>query len=162
MIVVPAILMILVYAKIVLRRKEQTARIFPQTIERCDSITAQNDESLNSTVQSVARTTKLNTSLKKLTIIACTASTIVIVCWLPDQFYFCLFQLNLVDLRSSWHDGLIILAFLNTCLNPFLYCFSSKQYASLFKSVLCCVAQQEPRMESVVVQADSETTKNGP
>ena len=156
--------MIVVYAKIVLRRKEQAVRILPQPTERHHSIVQlQSDNGTrNSAVPNGTRVMELNSSLKKLTIIACAASTIVVVCWLPDQFYFCLFLLGLIDLQNGWHDGLIILAFLNTCLNPILYCFSNKQYAELFESVLCCVTHHEPSMESVAVQRESETTRNGP
>ncbi|XP_028397076.1 somatostatin receptor type 2-like [Dendronephthya gigantea] len=171
MIVLPAILMIFVYSKIILRRKEQVIRIIPRLVDlrRNDSIVVENDRESASTAgqdeTNSNSTTGLsrylqsssNTSLKRLTRIACAASAIVIVCWLPDQFYFFLFQLGLVDLRNKLHDGLIILAFLNTCLNPAIYCFSNKQYAGEFETLLCCVYYQE-RRESVRQRAQSERT----
>lgn len=171
MIVLPAILMIVVYAKIILRRKEQVIRIIPQLVDlrRHDSIVVENERvshltagqneanSNSATGLSQHLQSNSNSSLKRLTRIACAASAIVIVCWLPDQFYFCLFQLGMVDLRSKLHDGLIILAFFNTCLNPAIYCFSNKQYAGEFETLLCCVYHRE-RRESVRQQVQSEGT----
>jgi hypothetical protein len=164
MIVLPAILMILIYTKIVLRRKEQTARILPQIsdLRRHDSIidmrnsvtTPPNYRSRIISTNS-APNSGSSSSLKRLTRIACAASAIVVVCWLPDQFYFCLFQLGLVNLRNELHNALIILAFLNTCLNPILYFFCDKQYAAEFKMYLCCCVYHRERTTSVVTQAQS-------
>ncbi len=161
MIVLPAILMILVYTKIVHRRREQAARVIPQlsNLRRQDSIAPNDIEMQSSVAQNRSQTTpssapdpsrRLGTSsaIKRLTRIACAASAIVVVCWLPDQFYFCLFQLGLVDLRNELHNGLIILAFLNTCLNPILYCFSDRKYTDEFETFLCCAYHRE-RTESI-------------
>ena len=154
MIILPAILMILVYAKIVFRRRKQAARISPQLpdIRRHDSI------SVSSTGIDLNRGSESTPSLKKLTIIACSASAVILVCWLPDQFYFCLFQLGLVDLRTELHDCLIILAFLNTCLNPFLYFFTNKKYTEAFASALCFLSHREVTDSTEEQQIESKRT----
>ena len=147
----PAALMIVIYSKIVLRRREQAARILPQLSEfrrhssiKADVIVLSNSLAQNSSQevsspgQNSIRQSESNPSIKRLTCLVCTASAIVVVCWLPDQFYYCLFQMGFVDFENEVHDWLIILAFLNTCLNPILYCLSDKQYASEFLTFFCC------------------------
>ena len=148
--------MILVYTKIVRRRKEQVARVIPRLFNcrRQDYIAPNDIEMQSSVAQNGSQTTpssapdpsrRLGTSssIKRLTRIACAASAIVVVCWLPDQFYFCLSQMGLVDLGTELHNGLKILAFLNTCLNPILYCFSDRQYTGKFETFLCCAYHRE-------------------
>ena len=76
--------------------------------------------------------------LKRVTRVACVASVIVIVCWLPEQLYYCLFQMDLVEYGIPVAYGLVILAFMNRMMNPFLYSFSNRQYRKDFKAILCC------------------------
>lgn len=162
MIALPAILMILVYTQIVLRRRVQAARVLPQISDfRRDSISStrhivmpkpstQTRNQVNSESVPTDGNMGSTPSLKRLTRIACAASTVVVVCWMPDQVYFCLFQLGLVDLQTELHDCLLILAFLNASLNPILYCFSDKENASAFLNSLWRVFYRVCRTNSSV------------
>ncbi len=164
--------MILVYTKIVHRRREQAARLIPQLsnrrrqdsialsdIEMLSPVAQNRSQTMPSSVPDPSRRLGTSSSIKRLTRIACAASAIVVVCWLPEQFYFCLSQMGLVDLRNKLHEGLIILAFLNTCLNPaILYCFSDRQYTGKFETFLCCVYHRE-RTDSVARRHASQSQR---
>jgi hypothetical protein len=166
MIVLPAVLMILVYSKIVLRRKEQAARVIPQlsdpkrhgSLVPTNVIMLRNPHSSDS-APTPSRNLDSSPSLKRLTCLVCAASAIVVICWLPDQFYYCLFQMGFVELRSELHNWLIILAFLNTCLNPILYCLSDRQYAHEFVTFFNCVYRLD-RTKSVVSNVSSVSERS--
>ena len=148
MILVPAILIIIAYAMIVIKLRQSSTKIRPVV---GDLHRAQNSGRGQHTKKSESFT-----HLKRLTRVACAASAIVIICWLPDQLYYCLFQLDLVEMGTPLHDALVILAFTNTMLNPFLYSFSNKQYKEEFKAILCC------KFRSQVVQTQWEETIDHP
>ena len=131
MILVPAILITIAYAMIVVKLRESSTKVRPigSDLNRQGSPGRAHDTKRNNDSFS---------HLKKLTRVACAASTTVIVCWLPDQLYYCLFQLDEVEIGTPLHDALVILAFMNTMLNPVIYSFSNKQYRDEFKAILCC------------------------
>ena len=130
MIIVPAILIIIAYVMIVIKLRQSSAKVKP-VVDPADRAQGRRRHS-----ESIAH-------LKSLTRVACTASVVVIVCWLPDQLYYCLFQMDLVEFGTPLHDGFVILAFMNTMLNPFLYSFSNKQYREGFKAMLSCKSRHE-------------------
>ena len=128
MILVPAILITVAYMMIVIKLRRSSNKVRP--------VNGDLDRIRNSSVGT--NSTESFAHLKRLNRLACAASAIVIVCWLPDQLYYCLFQLEVVEFGTPLHDTLVILAFMNTVLNPFLYSFSNKQYREEFKVILCC------------------------
>lgn len=148
MIILPSMLMIFVYTKIVIRSSDGFRRsgLFTSAAKTLQLRNRQQEKSEGH----VDRPS--NSSLRRLTKIACAASTIVVVCWLPDQLYFTLFQLDLIHLREKIHNSLIILAFINTVINPFLYCLSDKRYVREIVKCFPCfrrrVRQVLPLQES--------------
>lgn len=122
MIIIPGILMAMAYVQIIVRIKGSSSRI---------------SSSVQFPVQAAARRpVERFRSLKRLTKMALGASVIMIVCWLPDQIYYALFQLGRATLGTTTHDAFKILAFANSCMNPFLYSFSNKVYRREFKAIL--------------------------
>lgn len=119
----PATLMAIAYTQMVIQLRKTTSR--RRTTDATDSILSNSHH--NETSYSVERITRM----------VIFASACVIICWLPDQMYFCLHELNIVTLDESTHSSLHILAFLNTSLNPFLYVFSNSQYKDEFKKIFC-------------------------
>ena len=157
MILFPAILITIAYGMIIYKLRQSSIKVRPVVAE--SSATRPN----SSGGQNVNKNKSFD-HLKKLTRIACCATAIVIICWLPDQLYYCLFQMDLVALGTPLHDGLVILAFMNTMLNPFLYSFSNKQYKDEFKAILCCkfkpqvtVTQVEETVDHQLEERNSNT-----
>ena len=128
MIVVPATLIIIAYVMIVTKLRQSSAKVRP---------VAGNPNSAQTCAQNRSKTESI-AHLKRLTRVACAASIAIIVCWLPDQLYYCLSQMDLAKFQTPLHMGLVILAFMNSMVNPFLYSFSNKQYREEFKAILCC------------------------
>ena len=81
-----------------------------------------------------------NYSVKKVTIVALAASLAIIIGWLPSRISFLLSKFGYVNPGSVLHFCLVMLAFINSCVNPFLYgIYSSdfrKEYKSIFSEVV--------------------------
>lgn len=121
MIVIPAFLMIVAYAHIILRLRRSRTRV-------SSSVAAIHGDYGNAAGFM---------TLKRVTKTAFIASAIVIICWLPDQLYYALSQVGLASLGTSAHSVVKILAFANSCLNPFIYSFSNSTYRKGFKEIIC-------------------------
>ncbi len=124
MVAVPAALMVLAYGSIIVHMKRSQNRV---------SVAKSNSE--------MNRQRKALIALKRVTVTALFASTVVIVCWLPDQLYYTLSQVNLTKLGTTTHLVVKILAFANSCFNPAIYCFSNNMYRRGLREMfgcLCC------------------------
>jgi hypothetical protein len=131
---VPAVLMSLAYGKMMITLKHASLRVSQNTTGAKNSVPRDQAKSY--------------LALKRITRMACAASALVVSCWLPDQIYYCLFELDFIEMDNSLHNALHILAFLNTCFNPFLYSFSNKQYKDEFKKILCCALRRNMPSQS--------------
>ena len=126
MMLVPAILMVTAYGLIIVHMKRSQTRV---NVLRGGS-------DLN------RRNTSTVLSLKRVTVTACIASTIVIVSWLPDQVYYALSQVELTELGTTAHFAVMVLAFANSCFNPAIYSFSNRAYRHGIKEMLGCFCRK--------------------
>ncbi|XP_028414216.1 allatostatin-A receptor-like [Dendronephthya gigantea] len=115
-IVIPGALMVIAYGWIVVHTKRSQTRVAV--------IPAKGSNALK--------------SLKRITTTAFFASSIVIICWLPSQLYYALSYLRLTKGGSTTHFFLIYLAFLNSCFNPVIYCFSNRTYRNGLRDLFSC------------------------
>lgn len=122
MILVPAILMVAAYSLIIVHMKRSQNRV----------------NVLRGSSDVNRRSTSTVLSLKRVTITACIASTVVIVSWFPDQVYYALSQVHLTELGTTAHFAVKVLAFANSCFNPVIYCFSNRAYRNGIKEIFGC------------------------
>lgn len=111
-IVIPTTLMVLAYCQIIFHMKRSQDRIGAGRYGR---------------------------SLKKVTVTAFLASTVIIVCWLPDNLYYLTSQINLTEFHTPAHSVVMTLAFANSCVNPFIYCLSNNSYRNALKEMFGCL-----------------------
>lgn len=81
------------------------------------------------------------------------------ICWLPNQIYYVLSCYGLVVLETPIHHFTTVLVMLNSCVNPFIYCFSNREYkrALLFVCSSCVKLQRQSR-----ASVDCQTSKGRP
>ena len=115
-ILIPGILVVLAYVQILVKIK---GILKPPSVHRQNS--QQRSERLN---------------FKRVTLMSALASLALLICWLPDQFYFMLFQMGYLEIHAMPNRSLTALAFSSSCWNPIIYCFSNPQYREGFKSEL--------------------------
>ena len=115
-ILIPGILVLLAYVQILVKIK---GILKPLSVHRQNS--NQRSENFN---------------FKRVTLMSGLASLALLICWLPDQFYFMLFQMGYLEIHPVPNYWLTALAFSSSCWNPIIYCFSNPQYREGFKSEL--------------------------
>ena len=76
-----------------------------------------------------------NHPVKKVTCMALAASLTLILGWLPSRISFLLSKFGYVDPKSLFHFCLIMLAFMNISINPFLYGIYCSQFREEYKSI---------------------------
>ena len=127
----PALLMAVCYRKLMITLKRSVSKVSASNMGSGHF----NREKFKSTL-----------ALKKITQMICAASVFSVIFWLPDQIYYCLYEMNLIEINDSIHNGLHIFAFMNTCLNPILYNLSNRQYRHEFKAILRCLFNRNERV----------------
>ncbi|XP_077989297.1 substance-P receptor-like [Glandiceps talaboti] len=63
------------------------------------------------------------------------------ICWTPNQWIF--FAANCgapIDFESWYYEGSALFAITNSCINPFIYAFRSRQFRRGFRVLLCRVS----------------------
>lgn len=79
---------------------------------------------------------------KRVTLMAAVASIVLVICWLPGQFYFMLSQMGYAKVHVISHRWLNVLALSSACFNPFIYAFWNPKYREGFKAelamLMCC------------------------
>ena len=108
---IPAVIMVVAYVHIILHMKRSSVRV------------------------GVTTNTARFKALKHVTLTAFFASTIIVVCWLPDQLYYALSLVEITQPGSPAHSALQLLAFANSCTNPFIYSFSNREYRNGLKEM---------------------------
>ena len=64
----------------------------------------------------------------RVTHMAAVTSTVMVLCSFPNQVFYLLFKLNIVQLNTLCHRVTVILCMFNSCLNPSIFLFSNKLY----------------------------------
>ena len=76
-----------------------------------------------------------DSSMKKITIVALLACSALILGWLPSRITFMLSKYGYVNPNSVLHSSFLLLAFCNSCVNPWLYGMYSSTFRAEYKVV---------------------------
>ncbi|PFX24618.1 Rhodopsin, G0-coupled [Stylophora pistillata] len=85
---------------------------------------------------------KLQKVLLRMCALAAVALT---VCGFPAQTIYTLSPFGITKIGSSVHKTFNVLVLFNSCMNPFIYYFSNKEYRKAFKDLLRCKGKQSGR-----------------
>ncbi|XP_078353292.1 galanin receptor 2a-like isoform X3 [Oculina patagonica] len=75
-------------------------------------------------------------ALTRVTHMAAITALVMVLCWFPNQLFYLLFKLNVVQLNTPWHRVTVILCMFNSCLNPCIFLLSNKIYRKKAKELL--------------------------
>lgn len=67
---------------------------------------------------------------------AAITALVMVLCWFPNQLFYLLFKLNVVQLNTPWHRATVILCMFNSCLNPCIFLLSNKLYRKKARELL--------------------------
>lgn len=84
--------------------------------------------------------TRWRRSERKVTRMVVIMVLVFLICWLP---FFVTNMVNLIHIipetDKTIYFIIVILTYLNSCANPFLYCFLSDNFKQSFQKVLCAL-----------------------
>ena len=95
----------------------------------------------------------------KVTRMVGAASVMLIICFAPSQTNYALAMAGKTRLGTNLHHVLSILVFVNSCLNPFIYGLSNKNYRFGFWKILLSVCSRSIRDGRNTVSASETSTK---
>ena len=88
---------------------------------------------MKSAAQQIATKTQMNVIKTFLIISIC-----YVLCWSPNRIFFFLHNLGIIDKISSAERYVtVLLAFLNVCLNPFIYAAKLDPVKKYLRETLC-------------------------
>ncbi|KAJ7388056.1 hypothetical protein OS493_040133 [Desmophyllum pertusum] len=96
---------------------------------------------------------------QKLLLRMCAITAVALtVCVFPAQTIYILSPFGITKIGSSLHKGFNVLVFINSCMNPLIYCFTNKEYRKEFKKLLGCNRGYEVSPETELVTNQTQAT----
>ena len=80
-------------------------------------------------------TSSRDIQLRRITVVALVACSALIVGWVPGRVTFMLTKFGHLDPNGSIHFTCVMITFLNSCVNPFLYAIYSPAFREEYKEV---------------------------
>ncbi|XP_071494663.1 octopamine receptor beta-2R-like [Diadema antillarum] len=77
----------------------------------------------------------------KITKVLLLVSLGYIICWSPNQWYFLLVNLKVINLRQVPYRVTVIMSTCNTCLNPFIYALQMKNFRDDVRACFRCLSR---------------------
>ena len=112
------------------------------------------------TVASVESRVKMRGKMTRMVGVAC---LMLIVCFAPNQINYALAMAGKSRLDTKLHHILSLLVFVNSCLNPFIYGLSNKNYRQGYKNIfmfLICCPKAKGRGNNVVPYTNTNNISN--
>ena len=79
------------------------------------------------------------------------------VCVFPSQTFYILSPFGITKIGSPLHKWFNVLVFVNSCMNPLIYCFTNKEYRREFKKLLGCHRSGEISPETELGSTQTQT-----
>ena len=79
-----------------------------------------------------------NKATKRLLRMCALAAFFLTVSWFPAETFFILYKFDILKLPFEFYLFTSILAMSNSCINPWIYCLSNREYRKEFVRLLCC------------------------
>ena len=75
------------------------------------------------------------------------------VCWIPNQFFYVLSKFSITQFDTPLHHATVVLAMLNSCVNPWIYGATNRNYRKRFITILCLRRNGEVAPEQTNITA---------
>jgi len=104
------------------------------------------------------RNVRFRNTRKKLTRMCAIVALLLTISWLPNQVFYTLSAFDITKAETLLHHFTIVLAMFNSCVNPWICCFTNRDYKAGFKRLLCfgCekIHSHQSRLSSIVGESD--------
>ena len=100
--------------------------------------------------------TKFFKSLLRMYAITC---LFLALCWIPNQFVYVLSKFNITQLDTPLHHATVVLAMFNSCVNPWIYGVTNRNYRNKFTRILCFWKKGEVTPEATDITGKRRGTR---
>lgn len=106
---------------------------------------------------------KFRNTRRKLTRMCALVAFLLTICWLPNQVFYTLSAFDITKAETPLHHFTIVLAMFNSCVNPWVCCFTSRDYNMAMRRVLCsgCMKVHSQKSNISFSTVVSEEDNNG-
>ena len=95
----------------------------------------------------------------KMTRMIAAASVLLVICFAPGQIYLVLAWAGKAKMDTKEHHAILLLPFINSCVNPFIYGLSNKNYRHHYRKILFAMCPRVLGERTMVVRVH---TTDGP
>jgi len=106
----------------------------------------------------LARSNNLK-SFKSLLHMCATTGLFLALCWIPNQFVYMLSKFNITQLDTPLHHAIVVLAMFNSCVNPWIYGATNRNYRKKFTRILCFWKKMEVTPEKTDITEKERGTR---
>ena len=99
-------------------------------------------------------------SFKSLLRMCALTGLFLAVCWIPNQFVYVLSKFNITQIDTPLHHATVVLAMFNSCVNPWIYGATNRNYRRKFKRILCFWKRVEVIPEETDITARERGTRS--
>ncbi|KAL9950276.1 hypothetical protein ACROYT_G042753 [Oculina patagonica] len=82
------------------------------------------------------------------------------LCWIPNQFVYVLSKFSITQLDTPLHHATVVLAMFNSCVNPWIYGATNRNYRKKFTRILCFWRKVEVAPEETDITAKERGTRS--
>ena len=81
------------------------------------------------------------------------------LCWIPNQFVYVLSKFNITQLDTPLHHATVVLAMFNSCVNPWIYGATNRNYRKKFTRILCFWKKMEVAAEGTDITGKERASR---
>lgn len=99
-------------------------------------------------------------SFKSLLRMCAITALFLALCWIPNQFVYLLSKFNMTKLDTPLHHATVVLAMFNSCVNPWIYGATNRNYRRKFKGIICFWKKVQVGPEETDITARERRTRS--
>ena len=99
-------------------------------------------------------------SFKSLLRMCAITGLFLALCWIPNQFVYVLSKFNITQLDTPLHHATVVLAMFNSCVNPWIYGATNRNYRKKFARILCFWKKVEVAPEETEISGKERGTRS--
>ena len=99
-------------------------------------------------------------SFKNLLRMCAITGLFLTLCWIPNQFVYVLSKCNITQLDTPLHHATVVLAMFNSCVNPWIYGATNRNYRKKFTRILCFWKKVEVAPEETDITGKERGTRS--
>ncbi|XP_071478264.1 nociceptin receptor-like [Diadema antillarum] len=152
--VLPVCIMAFVYYKIIREMRNKRDALKPKPLEPPSAT------STPTRIPTNRGTAKVVHPSRNITMTLCILFAVYVICWTPNQLTFLQFNFGgPLNFTGAWYHITVTMAFLNCCVNPFIYALRLQKFQKGMRKLMVCRWHRDRREKATRIT--ESTSMNG-